>query len=590
MDLQEKEQLFLSAQRLKARELHLDSWEDPYFDMTGEEKSKLLVLFSEKIHSLEKLIELQSANASELKQLRCQVQELTSLLLSSNRKLELAEKRASDLEAQLKLERKNRYGSKSQKRKKTTDNGSQNPISHEEEKDKFDGTDESLSSGKFSDSSSMKFCESSEVKEKEIRLFRQGMKYRKMTADKRIDHKSDCNRLPEGAVIIAVQNRYSYDQVSQIVEHRWEMIRYKMPDGKIYEGYFPTEGDPLHVDKVPGTHASANFLSYLAFNKYVLDTPLYREMFRLTDEKMILSRMSLTNWLHKGSKYISEVVKHLMNLCIHEGADLNGDETWIRVKGGNNHYTKKYTWCIVNRKAKTTIYYYEHGSRGRDVLRHLIGDTQIRSFQSDGYNVYMYLDDLMLDIDHICCMAHVRAKFQYAYEQGDRDADFFLECIGELYRLEEEYKQGRLSPEQITACRQGLKTKEILIRMRSKLDALLADDHPIRGELMEKALRYLKTFWTQLFNYLKNGDYTIDNTVAERCIRPLSGERKNSLFFGSDKMAVASAAYHTVITTCRMHDISALDYLKKFFGEIVMGRRDYENLLPQTIGILANKH
>lgn len=37
-----------------------------------------------------------------------------------------------------------------------------------------------------------------------------------------------------------------------------------------------------------------------------------------------------------------------------------------------------------------------------------------------------------------------------------------------------------------------------------------------------------------------------------------------------------------------MNGISALDYLKKFFREIVKERRDYENLLPMTIGISTN--
>ena len=35
-----------------------------------------------------------------------------------------------------------------------------------------------------------------------------------------------------------------------------------------------------------------------------------------------------------------------------------------------------------------------------------------------GYNVCLYLDDEMLDIDHVCCMVHVRAKFKYTAEIG----------------------------------------------------------------------------------------------------------------------------------------------------------------------------
>lgn len=72
------------------------------------------------------------------------------------------------------------------------------------------------------------------------------------------------------------------------------------------------------------------------------------------------------------------------------------------------------------------------------------------------------------------------------------------------------------------------------------------------GELMEKALRYLNVFWIQLFAYTHDGSYTIDNSITERFIRPLAGERKNSLFFRSGKMTRVSAAYHTIISTCKM--------------------------------------
>ena len=74
---------------------------------------------------------------------------------------------------------------------------------------------------------------------------------------------------------------------------------------------------------------------------------------------------------------------------------------------------------------------------------------------------------------------------------GDSDASYFGECMGELYVLESSYESGHLSPEQISSCRQGLKTKEIIIRLRSKPDSLLWEGRPPCGDLMEKVLRYL---------------------------------------------------------------------------------------------------
>lgn len=37
-----------------------------------------------------------------------------------------------------------------------------------------------------------------------------------------------------------------------------------------------------------------------------------------------------------------------------------------------------------------------------------------------------------------------------------------------------------------------------------------------------------------------------------------------------------------------LDELFALKYLKRFFREVVSGRRDYENLLPMTIGITTN--
>ena len=93
-----------------------------------------------------------------------------------------------------------------------------------------------------------------------------------------------------------------------------------------------------------------------------------------------------------------------------------------------------------------------------------------------------------------------------------------------------------------------------------------------------------------LSSYPNDGRYDIGNTIAERFIHPLVSEHKNSLFFVSSRMANVSAAYHTLLSTCRMNGLSALEYLKIFFHEIVKGRKDYENLLPMTIGINTNKY
>ena len=590
MDDREFEKILASAEQLRLREKQAEPWTDRYSDMNSMEKSMLLdELFAlrkadreERDKLLEKLDrmteQLLVLNENSQRLLK-QNDELKQMLSDRDALIEKLQKENAALKEQKKLDRKNLYGSKSQKasaRKRET-------SSREEDKDDFDGryTPQDCSASGMSNPE--------QPEKKEERPYRKGMSYRRMKADRYVCHESDLSKLPHDAVVIKTFYKYAYEQVSSILEHRYQVVRYKTGDGKIREEYIPKENGPERIDVVPGTHASGDFLAHLAFNHFVLNIPYYREMYRINDHSMSLSRMTLVNWLDKGAAFTAKLVEALKAMATEKDSIVNCDETWCKVKV-RDAYKKKYIWCLVNKEQKTAIYCYEDGSRGRKALKEILADRKIKALQSDGYNVYMYLDNELVDTEHICCMAHARAKFVYAFEQSeDRNAKYMIDCIGELYGLEEQYKKGKLAPEQIAQCRQSLKTKEIIGRLRSKLDALTAENHPPRGELMEKAVNYLKNFWKQIFNYLKDGRYSIDNSIAERFIRPLAGERKNSLFFGSSRMANVSAAYHTLISTCRMNGISALDYLKRFFREIVKGRRDYENLLPMTIGINTNK-
>ena len=147
----------------------------------------------------------------------------------------------------------------------------------------------------------------------------------------------------------------------------------------------------------------------------------------------------------------------------------------------------------------------------------------------------------------------------------------------------------KLSPEETRRRKNSPETTEIIIGMRSLIDLMISENAPRHGSLMKKAVGYFDHFWDQIFLYRKDGNYTIDNSLAEWCIRLLANGQKNSLFFGSDKMARASAANHSVVSTCRLQGYSILEYLKKFFAEITAGNRNYGKLMPSTIGISANK-
>jgi hypothetical protein len=556
--------------------------------------------------------ELKGANrtisdiTSELKRLSGQVSDLRGQLDFANSEIKRLEKEKSDAEDRLSLVNGEYYGSsKSQKgidRKRKV-------RGKNDGRDNFDGTSGSLqppagsSPAQESDADKMTASDSAEGMFDTYHCpSRRGCKYDKQTVGEPVVHNSDRSKLPEGAVVLCSKIIKIRDVVSKIVEHHFEQLKIKYSDGRIKSVYLPfdkEEGASLYDEIVPGTHITANLLSYLLFNRYQMSTPAYRETRnRLSDMNWKTCRQNLANWADKGAVELNKLIPALKRIALQEGADVNVDETWERYQTRHGR-RKTYMWCLVNRKAGIVIFFYEEGAdengkireggRGRSVLTDFIGDSKIRSLQSDGYNVYMYLDDELVDIEHICCMAHSRAKFKYAKDQGCDKADLFLSDIGKLYRRESQYISEGLSSEEIRLRRNDAYTNEIVEEMRNELYNLLALPESEMSDLMCRALNYLRNFWKQIFNYRNNGDYTIDNLAAERAIRPLTVQRKNSLFFGSTQGALNSAIYNTFIETCKQVGIPFRDFFREFMKARKKGREDYDNLLPMTIGLIPNK-
>lgn len=70
----------------------------------------------------------------------------------------------------------------------------------------------------------------------------------------------------------------------------------------------------------------------------------------------------------------------------------------------------------------------------------------------------------------------------------------------------------------------------------------------------------------------------------------MSGERKNSLFYGSGRMAGIASVYHTLISTCRLMKVSVTEYFRKVFRMIVTGYDNLTSLLPMNMGLAVNNY
>ena len=524
----------------------------------------------------------------QMKELKDQVSSMQSKQsdlenrLSEERKLrQSAERKAKSLQERLDFANQERFGDR---RQRIHSKAGKSVSDRQKEKDDYDGTDDTLRMDSVVENKPQEVKEPS-GKRRDLSNRPEG--YKTMgVAGEVVEHPSDLTKVPGRIIERRMVRVFSFRTF--LTEECFEMVHYAEPGKKPKWGYFPSEGHPEVITKFEGTKATPEFLQAIAYEVYVKNVTFGLLHQWLTDMGMTISKNTLRNWLKKGKKYLDELVRVLKSVALEKDSIVNCDETWCKVRK-YDHYKKCYIWVLVNKAQKTAIFFYENGSRGREVLTDFLGDAELKSIMSDGYNAYVFISDELKsarfkDTIHQVCMSHAKNKFVKASNQGgEPTAERFSNILKEFFMRERKYDDAGFTPKERLRERQSLETKGLLIELRSLLDSELSKDSEFRSQYYTEALNYLNRFWKEIFAYLDDGELPIDNNLAERTIRKLTTQRNNSLHYGSDAGAEMAATYHSVIGTVKLHGSSVWNFIGTFFKNIFNGCRDYVNMVPDKI-------
>ena len=518
--------------------------------------------------------------------------DLRKELSEKNKQYASLERKLKSTQEKLDYANQQLFGDKRQKVKsKTSKAKSDNTDSdRQKEKDGFDGTDDTLRTDSVDNAKSQEVKECSK-KERDLSNRPEGYKTMGVSGEV-IEHPSDLTKVPGRIIERKMVRVFSFR--TYLAEECFEMVHYAEPGKKPKWGYFPSEGHPEVVTKFEGTKATPEFLQAIAYEVYVKNVTFGLLHQWLTDMGMTISANTLRNWLKKGKKYLDELVCVLKSIALEKDSIVNCDETWCKVRK-YDHYKKCYIWVLVNKAQKIAIFFYENGSRGREVLTDFLGDAELKSIMSDGYNAYVFIGDELKsaqfkDTIHQVCMSHAKNKFVKAINQGcEPVAERFSNIFKSFFLKEHFYDEAGLTPEEKLRERQSLETKGVLIELRSLLESELSKDSEFRSQYYREALNYLNRFWKEIFAYLDDGELPIDNNLAERTIRKLTIQRNNSLHYGSDAGVEMAATYHSVIGTVKLHGSSVWDFIGTFFKNIFNGCRDYVNMVPDKITLATSQ-
>jgi transposase len=152
-----------------------------------------------------------------------------------------------------------------------------------------------------------------------------------------------------------------------------------------------------------------------------------------------------------------------------------------------------------------------------------------------------------------------------------------LELIGELYKVERDYKNSSIA-ERYDARQK--KNKDTLLNIFH----IARDAKPDTGSLA-KAITYLRNNKSELMHYIDYGYTQINNCLTENQIRPLALGRKNWLFVGNEQAANKAALLYSLIQSCHLNKINARKYLIYVLGSAHAMRKG--NVDPVSLLMLA---
>jgi len=111
------------------------------------------------------------------------------------------------------------------------------------------------------------------------------------------------------------------------------------------------------------------------------------------------------------------------------------------------------------------------------------------------------------------------------------------------------------------------KSVVILNDFKNWLDEITSEQalpqSPIR-----QAINYTINGWTALCRYTQDGDFSIDNNLAEQLMRPIAIGRKNWMFFGSDNSGRTAAILFSLTRSAKRHNLNVFTYLKDVIARI----------------------
>ena len=182
------------------------------------------------------------------------------------------------------------------------------------------------------------------------------------------------------------------------------------------------------------------------------------------------------------------------------------------------------------------------------------------------------------------CLAHARRQFVELEAAFPAACGRVLDALAEVYRRDAQTKgmtaEARLAYHQAHS---GAVMAHLGEWIAQQFDECLVEPNSSLG----KALSYMRKHWAGLTKFLVVAGAPLDNNVCERALKLAVLNRKNSLFYKTERGAETGDVLMSVIQTCAVNHINVWEYLVAVVKNERAVGRDPTKWLPWNYVSLA---
>jgi transposase len=309
--------------------------------------------------------------------------------------------------------------------------------------------------------------------------------------------------------------------------------------------------------------AGPGLLSHVLISKFVDHLPLHRQRQQFKRQDVDIAASTIGDWVAASCEVLTPMY-HLIRSRLLRSSYLMADETPIRVldhqKKGSTHLG--YHWVYYSPLERLVLFDYRPG-RSRAGPNQILAEFE-GYLQTDGYTGY---DDLIASkrIISVGCFAHARRYFVDAQQSDPERAEWMLEQIQQLYKIERQAREAGLDHE----ARHQLRERYALSILETIHNWLKEQAKQVLPKsALGKAVGYMLNQWPRLERYVTDGRLEIDNNLIENLIRPVALGRKNYLFAGSHEGAERAAIVYSMVATAKQNQTEPFAYLKDIISRI----------------------